>query len=231
MPKALFMIKDRELETAIVGALKCNGFEVFQVQSLQDLYRTAAEQKIDVAVMEDAYFDRPFQEMVRRFRESLDTPLLVLSRESDEINCILALELGADDYMRGPVSCREAAVRCRNLLLRQQRSQKNRDQALQIGDIRIRPAAHTVEIQGCPVDVSNLEYQILEEMLKRPGTPLSRRDLFERVLGRDYHRDDRSLDMHISSLRKKLGPHKDGSERIRTLRGVGYLYYVPGDGS
>ena len=170
-------------------------------------------------------------EVLRRLRSESEVPVLMLTARGDEIDRIVGLEIGADDYLPKPFNPRELVARIHAILRRTGRSPATANTAptgeqIAVGDVEIDIGARTVQRDGQPIELTGLEFTLLEFFLRNAGVVVSRSDLSEAVLGRELTPYDRSLDMHVSNLRKKLG-HKIGNvERIRTVRGVGYLYAI-----
>ena len=163
-------------------------------------------------------------EVLRRIRAASNVPVLMLSARGDEADRIVGLEVGADDYVPKPCSARELLARIRALLRRVSARKQQPSRTLRLGDLELHTGTRTVSRAGAPVALTSVEFDLLAWLLGRPATVINRQELAERVLGRKLGPNDRSIDVHISRLRRKLGPLPDGAERIRSVRGVGYLY-------
>lgn len=162
-------------------------------------------------------------EVLRALRQNSNTPLLMLSARGEPIDRILGLELGADDYLPKPCDPRELVARLRALLRRSQ-TQSSTGAALQVGDLRLDPESLLAWLGDQPLALTQTEALILRALLERPGQLLDRQALSRQALGKPLGPYDRSLDMHMSNLRRKLGLHADGRNRIQSVRGRGYLY-------
>jgi len=138
----------------------------------------------------------------------------------------VGLEIGADDYLPKPFNPRELLARIRAVMRRMDSEPKTKAETVRlvVGDLELVPGTRTVLRGGHKVEFTSVEFDILETLLRRAGQVVSRDDLVRQALGRDLSTYDRSIDVHVSSLRKKLGQHKDKSERIKTIRNSGYLY-------
>ena len=150
------------------------------------------------------------------------TPIIITSARSSEMHRILGLELGADDYLAKPCDPRELTARLRAVLRRSHPAPATSQ--LELGDLVYSPARGVASIDGRELTLTLSESRILEALLRQPGEPLDKQALAQIGLGRRLTLYDRSLDMHVSNLRKKIGPHADGRPRIIALRSRGYYY-------
>ncbi|MDD2336102.1 MAG: response regulator transcription factor [Geobacteraceae bacterium] len=169
-------------------------------------------------------------EVLRRIRTASAVPVLMLTARGDEVDRIVGLEMGADDYLPKPFNPRELVARLRAILRRAVLSMTGTEDSsslLAVGDVSVDPGARSVVCGGNPVEVTSVEFSLLEVLLRMAGKVISREDLSVQALGRTLNYQDRSIDVHVSSLRKKLGTLSDGSERIKSVRGVGYIYTCP----
>jgi len=172
-------------------------------------------------------------DVLRRIREESRIPVIMLTARGDDIDRIVGLELGADDYLPKPFNPRELVARIRAIQRRSevQQTQKlvvgEKPVELQIGDITLNRASHSVKRDGKPVELTSVEFALLDVLLQRAGEVISRDQLVEKVLGRRLTAYDRSIDVHVSALRRKLGHRYCDSDRIKTIRGIGYLYSLP----
>jgi DNA-binding response OmpR family regulator len=158
---------------------------------------------------------------LREIRRTSRVPVLMLTAKGDDVDRIVGLELGADDYLPKPCNPRELVARLRAVLRRTVTTASGED-ALRAGDAVLRPAERTAEWRGQPLDLTSTEFNVLEVLMRNAGRVVSKAELSERALGRPLERYDRSLDMHVSSLRRKLGTLAGGRSPIQTVRGVGY---------
>jgi two-component system response regulator CpxR len=169
-------------------------------------------------------------EVLRRVRARSSVPVLMLTARGDDVDRIVGLEMGADDYLAKPFNPRELAARIRAVLRRtapRAADVDHRQERLVCGDIVLDPGQRTVRKADALVQLTTVEFDLLQAFLRELGQVITRRDLVRQILGRPFAPYDRSIDVHVSNLRKKLGPHSDGVERIRAIRGVGYLYASP----
>ncbi len=169
-------------------------------------------------------------DVLRRVRASSAVPVVMLTARGDEVDRVVGLELGADDYLPKPFSPRELVARMRAVLRRGPtvvRAAGDRERVLHVGDLVLDTGARTVQRGGEEVRLTGAEYALLEALMHAAGTVVAREALSRAVLGRRPAAFDRSLDVHASSLRRKLGPLPEGGERIKAVRGSGYFYVAP----
>ena len=164
-------------------------------------------------------------ETLRGIRARSRIPVLMLTAKGDTLDRVLGLDLGADDYLAKPFEPSELAARIRAVLRRS--SPANRSGVLRIADLEIDLGSRSAHRDGLPLDLTSVEFDLLAALMGAGGGVVSRERLMRSVLGRDFSPFDRSIDTHVYNLRKKIGPQPDGSERIKGIRGSGYLYAVP----
>ena len=157
----------------------------------------------------------------------------MLTARGDAVDRIVGLEVGADDYLPKPFDERELVARMRAVLRRTQRPESSPSSThmqraqIEIGDVRVDEGARTVRCKNGEVSLTAAEFDLLVVLLRAAGSVVQREEIAKRVLDRELLPFDRSIDTHVSHLRRKLGPHPDGSERFKTVRGVGYIYALP----
>ncbi len=163
-------------------------------------------------------------DVCRQVRSFSDAYVIMLTARSDEVDRVVGLEVGADDYMTKPFSPRELVARIRAMLRRPRAAivaESNEAQLRRFADLEVDPLAHTVRVQGGEVQLTRIEFDLLEALTSKPSMVFSRSLLRERVWGPDWYGDDHVVDVHIANLRKKID-QAAGDSRIRTVRGVGY---------
>jgi two-component system response regulator CpxR len=206
--------------------------EGFQAESIHDGetgLEKACSGSYDIIVLDVMLPGINGFEVLRNLRTKVGTPVIMLTARGEEIDRIVGLEIGADDYLSKPFNPRELVARMRAIL---RRAKKGRDEVsvftkhktIQIGDIEMQTGTRMVFRSGERIDLTSAEFNLLEILLGRAGQLIPREELIPAVLGRSPYAYDRSIDVHISKLRKKLGHEVSGIERIRTIRGTGYLY-------
>jgi two-component system response regulator CpxR len=166
---------------------------------------------------------------LRQIRAKSAIPVIMLTAHGDDVDRIVGLEIGADDYLPKPFNPRELAARI-GAVLRRTAVGAAKDPAsrgtILLDDIRLDTRSRSARHKSREVELTSVEFELLALFFKAPGQVVPREDLVKNALGRELEPSDRSLDVHISNLRKKLGPFDDGSERIRAIRNVGYVYVV-----
>jgi two-component system response regulator CpxR len=162
-------------------------------------------------------------DVLRRVRHHSPVPVLILTARGEDVDRILGLEIGADDYLPKPFNPRELIARIRAILRRTSPTAGNH--SLTVGDLQLDPAAREVRMDGTPIDLTSVEFSLLETLLRDAGHVVTREQLTETVLGRKLGPFDRVIDVHISNLRKKLS-RAQGEERIKAVRGSGYVFVV-----
>ena len=226
MHKILIIDDDKDLCDLLCDYLAPEGFEVETVHDgLQGIERAVSGQHA-LVVLDVMLPGLNGFEVLRRIRAVSRISVLMLTARGDEVDRIVGLEIGADDYLPKPFNPRELVARIRAVLRRVEAPlQPQADSSrLIVGDIELIPSTRTVRCAGQAVDLTSVEFTIFETLLRLVGQVISRDELVRQALGRNLSSYDRSIDVHVSSLRKKLGPKADGSERIKTVRNIGYLY-------
>ncbi len=171
-------------------------------------------------------------EVLNRIRERSRVPVIMLTARGEEIDRIVGLEMGAGDYRAKPFNPRERGARIRAILRRASAAaEPGEPEVLEAGDLAMDLGARAVRSAGAEVELTGAEFAVLETLVRSAGSVVSRDDLSRQALGRRASAFDRSLDVHLSNLRRKLGPIPGGGERIKTIRGVGYLYVKPSTAS
>jgi two-component system, OmpR family, response regulator CpxR len=170
-------------------------------------------------------------DVLRKIRNTSKIPVLLLTARGEDVDRIVGLEIGADDYLPKPFNPRELVARIRAVLRRTQAGEKAAGaqipDVLQVGDIELDPATRTVRHHGHPVELTSVEFNLLHVLLREAGRVVTRERLVDEVLSRKFSPFDRSIDMHVSKVRKKLGDTDNGSDHIKTVRGVGYIFAHP----
>ena len=163
-------------------------------------------------------------DVLRRVRTHSPVPVLILTARGEDVDRILGLEIGADDYLPKPFNPRELIARIRAILRRTSRSATS-SSPLSVGDLHLDPAAREARLDNTRLDLTSVEFALLETLLRDAGHVVTREQLTETVLGRKLGSFDRVIDVHISNLRKKLG-RAHGEERIKSVRGSGYVFVI-----
>ena len=233
MAKVLIVDDDTELCELVTEYLEQEGYSVESVFDGKAGLQRAGCGDHDLIVLDVMLPGLNGFEVLRQLRDVSDVPVIMLTARGEEVDRVVGLEMGADDYLPKPFSPRELTARMRAVLRRsdrfETRGQLDRSQTLTVRDLELDLGARMVRVGGEEVRLTGIEFGLLEILVRGAGTVVDRRELSHEVLGRRASTFDRSLDVHISNLRKKLGPLPDGSERIKTVRGMGYLYVRPAE--
>lgn len=166
-------------------------------------------------------------EVLKRVRAQSRTPALMLTARGEDVDRIMGLELGADDYLAKPFNPRELLARIRAILSRVKPGPTPRERFI-VGDVELDTGARLVRRAGKPVELTSVEFSVLEVLLRAAGRVVTREELVRIVLERELNPYDRAIDVHVLRLRKKLGP-QDGAQRIQTIRNSGYIYVHTSD--
>jgi DNA-binding response OmpR family regulator len=161
-------------------------------------------------------------DVLRKLRARSPAPVLILSARGEDIDKILGLEIGADDYVPKPFNPRELVARIRAILRRTARATASTSPLI-AGELRLDPRSREAWLREVPLNLTSVEFTLLEMLLRQAGTVVTREQLTESVLGRKIGPFDRVIDVHVSNIRKKLGPMQHG-QRIKSIRGSGYLF-------
>lgn len=165
-------------------------------------------------------------EVLKAIRENSTIPVIMLTARGDDADSVIGLEFGADDYLTKPCSPRVLVAHIRAILRRSQSTPNNDDEInnLNIGDINLLPQSRTVYREADPIGLTSTEFTILETLMQNAGKIVNKNELSEKALGRKLAHFDRSLDVHISNVRKKMGFITDQKDRIKTVRNIGYMF-------
>ncbi|MDF1833021.1 MAG: response regulator transcription factor [Porticoccaceae bacterium] len=229
MNRILLADDDIELCEMLKQYLEAEGFHVGMAHDGQSALSQARTGDYELVVLDVMMPHLNGFDVLRQLRTDSVLPVLMLTARGEDVDSIVGLELGADDYLPKPCNPRVLVARIRAILRRLPSPTPQGEAAappeiLELDGLEIQTGSRTVTLHGQPVTMTSTEYSVLEVLLREAGHVVSKAELSERALSRELARYDRSIDMHLSSLRKKLGPLANGEERIKTVRGVGYQY-------
>lgn len=224
----LIVDDDTEFSRMLADILRTDGFETEQVASGRDALDLLKKRKFDLLILDVMMPAMTGLEVMRQLRPQNDVPVLMLTARGDDVDRIVGLELGADDYLPKPFHPRELAARIRAILRRTDRA-STRESAFSAGPLTIDPSNLSATIDGQPVRLTVAEFLVLECLVRAQGQMLSREALTERALGRPLEDYDRSINTHVSNLRRKLGLETRHGVEIRSVRNLGYMLVI-GDG-
>lgn len=225
MSRILIIDDDEELCELVSEYLGVEGFQTEVVNDGIQGLEAALTGKYEIAILDVMLPKMNGFEVLRNLRAKSALPVLMLTARGEDMERIVGLETGADDYLPKPFNPRELVARLRAILRRTiQESPDRQGERLKVDDIEISESGRAAWLAGRELVLTAAEFDLLRELLKEAGKVVKKEDLSRRVLDRELSPFDRSLDMHISNLRKKLGLRSDGTERIKTVRSIGYIY-------
>ena len=225
--KVLIIDDDEELCELVAEYLSVEGFDTTAVHDGEQGLDTALSGNYDLAILDVMLPGMNGFDLLRKLREKSELPVLMLTARGDDMERIVGLEIGADDYLAKPFNPRELVARLRAILRRSQPDAAgDTPERLKVDDLEIAAASRSAKLAGEEVPLTSLEFDLLSALVREAGHVVKKETLSEEVLERSLSPFDRSLDMHISNIRKKLGPAAGGGDRIKTIRSVGYIYTV-----
>jgi DNA-binding response OmpR family regulator len=224
--RILIIDDDAELCALVARFLGKEGFAVDRAADGSEGIGRALSGSYALIMLDVMMPDLSGFDVLRGIRACSRTPVLMLTARGDTHDRVLGLELGADDYLPKPYDPAELVARIRAILRRAESSPSSSAASapLAVDDIQLTSSSRVVTREGKPVDLTAVEFDLLEVLLKVAGTVVRREDLVRTVLGREFSPYDRSIDTHVCNLRRKIGRLKDGTERIKGIRGTGYVY-------
>jgi two-component system response regulator RegX3 len=224
VPKLLLIEDEESFGEALEYQLQREGYDVDRVTDGVgglDRFKTAGA---DLVVLDLMLPGMSGEDICREIRRISKVPIIMLTAKDAEVDKVLGLELGADDYVTKPFSSRELAARIKAVLRRRTPESMTVDGVLEGGGIRLDPDRFEVTVRGEPVHLPRKEFELLELLLENAGRVLSRETLLDRVWGADYFGDSRTLDVHIKRLRAKCEPDPHTPAHLITIRGLGYKF-------
>lgn len=229
MENVLIIDDDVELCSLVSEYLQAEGFQVeASYDGERGLERSVAGDYV-LVILDVMLPGLNGFEVLRRIRSTSRIPVLLLTARGEDVDRIVGLEIGADDYLPKPFNPRELVARIRAILRRTERPEEGArgPDLVRVGDVELDPATRSVRHRGEPVELTSVEFNLLEVLLREAGRVVTRERLVYAVLSRKFSPFDRSIDMHVSKVRKKLGDSESGTEHIKTVRGVGYIFARP----
>ncbi|HEU4898283.1 MAG TPA: response regulator transcription factor [Actinomycetota bacterium] len=222
LPRALVVEDEAPLARLLAGYLAREGFQVSVCGDGAQAVELAREHDPEVIVLDLMLPGLDGIEACRRIRAFSDAYIVMLTARAEEADKIVGLSTGADDYVTKPFSPGELMARVRAMRRRPRATRPEPTPVRRFGDLSVDPAAREVRLGGDPVELTRLEFDLLEALSERPRVVFSRRQLLERAWGADWVGDEHLVEVHIANLRRKLGDDPHHPRYIRTVRGVGY---------
>ena len=230
MDRILIIDDDVELCCLVGEYLASEGFEIEAVHDGERGLERATQGDFVLVVLDVMLPGINGFEVLRRLRVTSRMPVLLLTARGEDVDRIVGLEIGADDYLPKPFNPRELVARIRAILRRTKEGKPSAAPVpaiVRVGNIELDPATRVVRHHGRPVEFTSVEFNLLEALLRDAGRVVTRERLATLVLSRKFSPFDRSIDMHVSKVRRKLGDTDGGTEYIKTVRGVGYIFALP----
>jgi len=230
MHRILLVDDDLELVEMIREYLEPEGFAIDVAHDSETCLASDPEHK-ELVILDVMLPGLSGFEVLKRLRQRSAVPVILLTARDSDMDRVVGLEIGADDYIPKPFNPRELVARIRAVLRRTSSSAARNGGDLTVGDVQLNPAARTVRCRGCLLDMTTAEFNLLEHLLRKAGNTATRDELSAAAFGRQRTpKIDRNVDTLVSKVRRKLDPQGDIERRIKTVRNVGYLYAFPADG-
>ena len=229
--RILFVEDEAAIFEPFSKALRRNGFEPVVARTAAEALESAARVDPALVLLDLNLPDGDGSDVCRTLRKDSDVPIVMLTARGTEMDRVLGLELGADDYVVKPFSSRELISRIRAILRRPRADTAAPAEPMVIGELEVDPGARTVRLAGEPLRLARKEFDLLAELARHRGQVVSREDLMSRVWDVNWFGSTKTLDVHIRTLRRKLGDDSANPRFIETVRGVGFRLIALEDGS
>jgi two-component system, OmpR family, response regulator RegX3 len=226
--RTILLVEDEEsITTPLAEALERDGFHAEIAHTVADALTRGRALRPDLVLLDLMLPDGSGLDVCRELRASSNVPIIILSARGEEADRVVGLELGADDYVVKPFSAREVIARIRAVLRRAQSPAAPADGPIEIGAVRLDLARRTVALAGEPLELARKEFDLLALLMREAGAVVSRERLIDEVWDVNWFGSTKTLDVHVSALRKKLDDDPSSSRYIHTVRGVGFRFASP----
>jgi two-component system, OmpR family, response regulator RegX3 len=227
--RTILLVEDEESITApLAEALEREGFHARVAHTAATSLELADEVAPDLVLLDLMLPDGSGLDVCRQLRTTSRVPIIMLTARGDEADRIVGLELGADDYIVKPFSAREVVARIRAVLRRVDgQAPAQEEGTLEVGDVRLDPGRRSATVSGEPLELSRKEFELLQLLMRQAGSVVTRERLLEEVWDVNWFGSTKTLDVHVSALRKKLGDDPNEPRYIHTVRGVGFRFAGP----
>lgn len=226
-PKKILVVDDEaSFVDALTVSLQAEGFHVVSAADGREALERFATDQPDLILLDLMLPRVSGVDVCRKIRTTSNVPIIMVTAKSSEVDVVVGLEVGADDYITKPYRIRELLARVRALLRRYEDSvgRRSGEAPISVGGVQLDPERHEVTVDGEPVSMPLKEFELLELLMVNAGKVVTRDVLFDRVWGYDYIGDSKTLDVHVKRLRSKVEPDPSNPSRIVTIRGLGYKF-------
>jgi two-component system response regulator RegX3 len=214
----VLVVDDEEaIRDAVSFALRSQGFDVDAVEDGEEAIDAIRHDEYEVLILDQMLPRLSGVEVCRRVRSTSDIPIIILTARDAEVDRVLGLEAGADDYVTKPFSMAELMSRVRAILRRRELDRQSRGSVIRVGALELDPNRHTVSLRGEALELTPSEFRLLSMLAEQPERVFSRREIMQHLWRSDFVGDERTADFHVANLRRKLG-----ADALVTVRGVGY---------
>ena len=226
--RTVLLVEDEEsITTPLAEALERDGFKPEIARTVADALGRGRTLRPDLVLLDIGLPDGSGLDVCRELRSSSNVPIIILSARGEEADRVVGLELGADDYVVKPFSAREVIARIRAVLRRTSAPTGAAEGPIEVGDLRLDPARRTASLNGEPLELARKEFDLLALLMQEAGAVVSRERLIDEVWDVNWFGSTKTLDVHVSALRKKLADDAADSRYIHTVRGVGFRFASP----
>jgi DNA-binding response OmpR family regulator len=226
--RTILLVEDEEsITTPLAEALERDGFKAEVAHTVADALVRAKTLRPDLVLLDIGLPDGSGLDVCRELRSSSSVPIIILSARGEETDRVVGLELGADDYVVKPFSAREVIARVRAVLRRTAAPAGTLDAPIEIGAVRLDLSRRTVTLHDRPLELARKEFDLLALLMREAGTVVQRERLIDEVWDVNWFGSTKTLDVHVSALRKKLADDASSSRYIHTVRGVGFRFASP----
>jgi two-component system response regulator RegX3 len=226
--RTILLVEDeRSITDPLAAALEREGFATEVAGTVGEALERADAVAPDLVLLDVMLPDGSGFDVCRELRSRSKVPIIMLTARGDETDRVIGLELGADDYVVKPFSAREVVARIRAVLRRAEEAPAASGGAIEIGAVRLDPAKREVRLSREPVELSRKEFDVLELLMENAGTVVKRERLIEQVWQKSWFGSTKTLDVHVSGLRRKLGDDANKPTYLHTVRGVGFRFAAP----
>jgi two-component system, OmpR family, response regulator RegX3 len=228
--RRILLVEDESsISGPLAAALEREGFDATVAATASEALELASGVAPDLVLLDLMLPDGSGFDVCRELRRSSDVPVVMLTARGDEADRIVGLELGADDYVVKPFSAREVIARVRAVLRRTTATPRGEAGPVEVGELVVDPARRSATLAGDELDLSRKEFDLLERLVRDAGSVVTREQLIEDVWDMNWFGSTKTLDVHVSGLRRKLGDDASEPRYIHTVRGVGFRFSAPGD--